>query len=1183
MKSFGLPHYFVNTINLGLFVTDRVFYHKGLGPAVDLTISYNSLANASGMFGNKWIFSYEGLIMQGENKLDLFSASGKVTSFKRVSVDENTTGWQALEGCFDTLEEHDGFWCYFSKDDRLRFFYNKAPGKDESRLSAIADQNENTVRLEYQTDGKIYKLIDAVGREIVFDYYEGGGCRSFSLQDGRTATFEYDLNGDLIKTIDFAGILSTYQYDTEGYLRTMSVGRKKRTTQFSYLDHGNFKTLASITDAKGHQTTYEVASLDPRMIKVTHPEGNTTLYQSNNGLTERITDALGNYSSTQYDNGKPILFRDKRGNETSYAYDWRGNLIKIFYPDNRLYQLEYDDEDRLVKVIDPSANQTVFAYDNKGNLTKTLTPSGIDIKYYYDGKGQLIKILKTGGFKISLAYDFLGNLVSVENSDGIKEKLTYDSYGYRLTEITDDHGNTYRYDYDANNRVTFTNNPDGSSVKRVYDCCSGIQTIDEIGNRISYERDALSNITGLIDKIGGKTKFFYNDNNWLIKMVDPINRVLSFKPNAVGLITSIVDPSGHQSYFDYDQAGNLVSYKDAKDKTIRYEYNNNNEMIKSTNFMEGTIHYHRDPLGRIKTIVNARGNQIEYSYDAEGRILEKKFDKKIVAAQVIDDDKNLIELEDSRGTTLIRFNRTYQPVEITYPDSSRVTFTYSKTANLEKMTYGDHLSINYVYDNRDRVISIKWQDHFINLTYDSADNLLKETRSNGTHTDYRVNAKHMILGLSHNRGDDLFAGIELKRDTVDRITKAVIHSPLNLPEDLQPYQRSVEMDYANQALSINGAEFSFDLDGNMTSEKDWAAKFDAENRPIEISRHGQTSQYEYDLHGYRVSETVEGIRTNFHYDLAGRLLYESNQKDEIITVYIYCGRQLMAKVVNHTGVFFYHYDAMGNTMAITDSKGALAAAYDYEPYGKIRARLDEVTHNRFTFGGAYGVMDEGDGLYAFERRFYHSDSGRFIQSDPLGLAGGGNDYAFAAGNPLLYIDPEGTAVITGSLILLTGIGILVGGGTAYYQKKKADAAFQQRCQASKLAARRLERFESYTRSGKTEPEIQEEIIKFQGEMQENLVTMIDSNLNSAKTVAETAFDAVAPPLTGEIRAGVNWGYDKYKTNVKETTPKPTDTQKNKPGKNPCPPPSAGTARRQNQLPKVDLPDELEWDSLDERF
>jgi RHS repeat-associated protein len=76
------------------------------------------------------------------------------------------------------------------------------------------------------------------------------------------------------------------------------------------------------------------------------------------------------------------------------------------------------------------------------------------------------------------------------------------------------------------------------------------------------------------------------------------------------------------------------------------------------------------------------------------------------------------------------------------------------------------------------------------------------------------------------------------------------------------------------------------------------------------------------------------------------------------------------------------------------------ARHELEPSGEI--------HN--WFGGLVDDMRDATGQMYRRNRYYDPQSGQFTQPDPIGLAGGLNEYGFAAGDPVSYGDPYGLKV-----------------------------------------------------------------------------------------------------------------------------------------------------------------------------
>jgi RHS repeat-associated protein len=160
-------------------------------------------------------------------------------------------------------------------------------------------------------------------------------------------------------------------------------------------------------------------------------------------------------------------------------------------------------------------------------------------------------------------------------------------------------------------------------------------------------------------------------------------------------------------------------------------------------------------------------------------------------------------------------------------------------------------------------------------------------------------------------------------------------------------------------------------------------------------------------------------------------------------------------------LYYVHNDHLGRPEVITDQAKAKkwsAANYAYDHAVVISS--SQIPSFNIGFPGQY--FDAESGLWYNHHRYYDAATGRYITSDPIGLAGGLNTYAYVSNRPVLAVDQLGLSEadvsaawkwlggaypqltrgvsVSGSRILdYTGAsGLAPGGGTVYIRQSYYD-------------------------------------------------------------------------------------------------------------------------------------------------
>ena len=823
-------------------------------------------------------------------------------------------------------------------------------------------------------------VTDALGRVTKYFYHNVKGRKAVTRVDGlcscggsQSQTWTYDDQMNVISHQNALGQAATYAYDANG--NEVSGTGVLGSSSFTYNQIGEVLTA---TDAMG-------------------------------GLTTNIYDAAGNLLSVT----------DALNNTTTLTYDARGELLNMTNPLGKVTRLAYDTSGNISQTTDALSNVTRFTYDARGRVTTATDALNNITSYVYDLAGRLNKITRPDNSLITFTYDLAGRPVKVTDPLGNINSFTYDA-AYRLTSKTDALGKSVSYSYDLMSNLIGATDQLGQATNVVYDEFNRPVTVTYPpavtgGTRLqeTTEYDAAGNVTKRTDTAGRVTRFEYDNANRLVKATDPALQTTQYEYNARSNMTAVVDALGQRYTFDYDALGRVnAATRAGMMMTIAYDAAGNR--TQRTDFNNLMTNYTYDALNRLTKITYPDGSTATYAYDKLSQL---------TAAANINGTVSFVydKLGRVTGTTDVwgqAINYTYDAngrrTKMSFGSSTFATYTYDALNRLTKITDGANQATSYAYDVTGKVTSRTLPNSVV-TTY-AYDGLGRLTQLK----DAKKNAVIAANQYSYNSASELVQNIDQSGthaygyDVLDRLTSAT-----NTGTAAESYaydgvgnrtssQRSATYGYQpfNRLTGTSSASYLYDNNGNMTTKTEAANTthfaWDFENRLTQVVTPASGSvAYKYDALGRRVqSAPATGVATNFTYD--GDDVVQDRTSTSVITEYLN-GPGIDNKIRQKTGNTLYYFtrDHLGSTTALTDSKGALVERGAYDAYGNSTGPAK----TRYGFTGREG--DSVTGLMYYRARWYDPQLGRFISEDPIGLAGGINQFAYVGNDPQNRKDPSG--------------------------------------------------------------------------------------------------------------------------------------------------------------------------------
>ncbi|MBD8637644.1 RHS repeat protein [Stenotrophomonas sp. CFBP 13725] len=580
-------------------------------------------------------------------------------------------------------------------------------------------------------------------------------------------------------------------------------------------------------------------------------------------------------------------------------------------------------------------------------------------------------------FSVNYQYDEMGRLIAETGNSGQNVRYAYDAED-RLTQVTDSQNRVTRMEYDPRGRL--------------------LKQIDAAGGTTSFAYDLGDRVTRVVDPRGLATAYTYDGFGQLWAQSSPDTGNTTHVYDSAGLLTSTVRNDGSTAGYAYDGLGRVTTVtSDGQWQGVSYDLCN-------------------DGKGRICGINSSNGSASNFGYTKLGQPLVRR--EWITA--------NGVQTEHS---TLYGYDSIGRASTVTYPNGSVASYGYAAGGYLNSLSvtvngqthgvingvqlkatgarawlsYGNGLGRGYNHDLDGRLTAMSvWGPNSTRLSYwdyaHSADNEITQIVDTVTPS------------LTQNIGYDALSRLtRLDRYGVSNVLSYDAggnHNRYQAGTKLTQY--SIEPT-SNRVLNYTSQDgnrtYQYDALGNRISETAGTLTttygYSPFNRMASSNVDGRTTQYLVNAQGQRVAKSNDAGTSRYFYAGQNQLLSELT--GDTWTNYLWFGGELVGMLRNGQ-VNYIHTDHLGRPeFATNGSQQTVWKAYNYA-YGRS-VSVDNTGGLNLGFPGQY--YDAETGLWYNGFRDYDAGIARYVQSDPIGLAGGLNTYTYADGNPFSGTDVLG--------------------------------------------------------------------------------------------------------------------------------------------------------------------------------